>query len=53
MHMINKTDTEDTGQETYVWEMYNSRCWDFFPVGDCFPETVWLRWDHKLTLTWF
>lgn len=38
MHLINKPDTEYTGQETYVWEMYNNRCWDFFPVGDCFRK---------------
>ena len=36
--LINKPDTEYTGQETYVWEMYNNRCWDFFPVGDCFRK---------------
>ncbi|XP_076313816.1 ryanodine receptor-like isoform X3 [Tachypleus tridentatus] len=36
MHLINKPDTEYTGQETYVWELYQKRCWDFFPVGDCF-----------------
>ncbi|CAL4149598.1 unnamed protein product [Meganyctiphanes norvegica] len=38
MHLINKDDTEYTGQETYVWEMYQQRCWDFFPVGDCFRK---------------
>ncbi|KAF6020635.1 hypothetical protein EB796_021052 [Bugula neritina] len=38
MHLRNKPDTEYTGQETYVWEMYNNRCWDFFPVGDCFRK---------------
>ncbi|XP_028968698.1 ryanodine receptor [Galendromus occidentalis] len=38
MHLINKPDTEYTGQETYVWEMYQRRCWDFFPVGDCFRK---------------
>uniref|UniRef100_A0A4D5R9V0 Ryanodine receptor 44F n=1 Tax=Scolopendra viridis TaxID=118503 RepID=A0A4D5R9V0_SCOVI len=38
MHLINKPDTEYTGQETYVWEMYQERCWDFFPVGDCFRK---------------
>jgi len=26
MHLINKPDTEYTGQETYVWEMYTNRC---------------------------
>ncbi|KAK4873043.1 hypothetical protein RN001_015072 [Aquatica leii] len=36
MHLINKPDTEYTGQETYVWNMYTQRCWDFFPVGDFF-----------------
>ncbi|KAJ8665342.1 hypothetical protein QAD02_007004, partial [Eretmocerus hayati] len=38
MHLINKPDTEHTGQETYVWKMYQQRCWDFFPVGDCFRK---------------
>ncbi|GFV18295.1 ryanodine receptor [Trichonephila clavipes] len=38
MHLINKTDTEYTGQETYVWEFYQQRCWDFFPVSDCFRK---------------
>ncbi|KAG5899237.1 hypothetical protein JTB14_035422 [Gonioctena quinquepunctata] len=38
MHLINKPDTEHTGQETYVWNMYQQRCWDFFPVGDCFRK---------------
>ncbi len=23
-------------QESYVWEMYQSRKWDFFPIGECF-----------------
>lgn len=38
MHLINKPDTEYTGQETYVWELYQQRVWDFFPVGDCFRK---------------
>ncbi|CAG0880143.1 unnamed protein product [Darwinula stevensoni] len=38
MHLINKPDTEYTGQETYVWNMYTQRCWDFFPVGECFRK---------------
>lgn len=38
MHLINKPDTEYTGQETYVWNMYTQRCWDFFPVGDFFRK---------------
>lgn len=38
MHLINKPDTEHTGQESYVWSMYSNRCWDFFPVGDCFRK---------------
>ncbi|XP_065200353.1 ryanodine receptor [Planococcus citri] len=38
MHLINKPDTEYTGQETYVWNRYQQRCWDFFPVGDCFRK---------------
>ena len=31
MYLINKDETEYTGQETFVWDMYQSRCWDFFP----------------------
>jgi ryanodine receptor 2 len=38
MHLINKPDTEYTGQETYVWQLYQGRNWDFFPVGDCFRK---------------
>ena len=38
MHLINKEDTEYTGQETFVWKLYQERCWDFFPVGDCFRK---------------
>jgi len=38
MHLINKPDTEYTGQETYVWNQYQQRSWDFFPVGDCFRK---------------
>ena len=25
-------------QETFVWELYQERSWDFFPVGDCFRK---------------
>ncbi|KAI0981288.1 hypothetical protein GJ496_001976 [Pomphorhynchus laevis] len=38
MHLINKPDTEHTGQESYVWDQYQNRKWDFFPVGDCFRK---------------
>ncbi|KAL7671399.1 hypothetical protein ACOME3_006297 [Neoechinorhynchus agilis] len=38
MHIINKPDTEHTGQESYVWDQYQNRRWDFFPVGDCFRK---------------
>nr|XP_018669433.1 ryanodine receptor 3 [Ciona intestinalis] len=38
MHLINKDETEHTGQETYVWQQYQERCWEFFPVGDCFRK---------------
>lgn len=33
MHLINKPDTDYTGQETFVWELYQKRSFDFFPVG--------------------
>ncbi|XP_077975839.1 ryanodine receptor 2-like isoform X3 [Styela clava] len=38
MHLINKDETEYTGQETYVWQQYQERCWEFFPIGDCFRK---------------
>ncbi|XP_012989669.2 ryanodine receptor 2 isoform X4 [Esox lucius] len=38
MYLINKDETEYTGQESYVWKMYQDRCWEFFPVGDCFRK---------------
>ncbi|KAJ8013934.1 hypothetical protein DPEC_G00035000 [Dallia pectoralis] len=38
MYLINKDKTEHTGQESYVWKMYQDRCWEFFPVGDCFRK---------------
>ncbi|RCN50673.1 EF hand [Ancylostoma caninum] len=37
-HLVNKDDTEYTGQETYVREKYDNRDWDFFPVGECFVK---------------
>lgn len=51
-HLVNKDETEYTGQETYVREKYDnrlefslmlkkplfSRDWDFFPVGECFVK---------------
>ncbi|KAI5618783.1 ryanodine receptor 2 isoform X1 [Silurus asotus] len=37
-YLINKDVTEHTGQESYVWKMYQERCWEFFPVGDCFRK---------------
>uniref|UniRef100_A0A158P902 Ryanodine receptor 44F n=1 Tax=Angiostrongylus cantonensis TaxID=6313 RepID=A0A158P902_ANGCA len=33
-HLVNKDNTEYTGQETYVRE----KDWDFFPVGECFVK---------------
>ncbi|XP_045927387.1 ryanodine receptor 2 [Micropterus dolomieu] len=38
MYLINKDETEHTGQESYVWKMYQERSWEFFPVGDCFRK---------------
>uniref|UniRef100_A0A3P9BDB2 Ryanodine receptor 2 n=1 Tax=Maylandia zebra TaxID=106582 RepID=A0A3P9BDB2_9CICH len=38
MYLINKGETEHTGQESYVWKMYQERCWEFFPAGDCFRK---------------
>ena len=46
MHLINKDETEFTGQETYVWKLYQSRCWDFFPVGDCFRKQYSNQEEH-------
>uniref|UniRef100_A0A3B3INL7 Uncharacterized protein n=1 Tax=Oryzias latipes TaxID=8090 RepID=A0A3B3INL7_ORYLA len=39
MYLINKDETEHTGQESYVWKMYQERCWDFFPAGDSTVES--------------
>lgn len=25
-------------KESFVWKMYQERCWDFFPAGDCFRK---------------
>lgn len=38
MHLIHKEETEYTGQESYVMDMYRSRNWEFFPVGVCFSQ---------------
>ncbi|XP_059376123.1 ryanodine receptor 2 [Carassius carassius] len=38
MYLISKDVTEHTGQESYVWKMFQERCWEFFPVGDCFRK---------------
>ncbi|XP_075257500.1 ryanodine receptor 2-like isoform X3 [Convolutriloba macropyga] len=38
MYLINKDETEFTGQETYVWNLYQARNFDFFPLGDCFRK---------------
>jgi len=35
-HLINKYETEYTGQETYVRRMYDEQNMDFFPSGECF-----------------
>ena len=38
MHLIHKEETEYTGQESYVMDMYRKRDWEFFPVGTCFSQ---------------
>ncbi|EDV29875.1 uncharacterized protein TRIADDRAFT_52741 [Trichoplax adhaerens] len=38
LHLIEKPETEYTGQESYVWGLYQQRRWEFFPVGDCFRD---------------
>ncbi|KAM6956587.1 ryanodine receptor 2-like [Aplochiton taeniatus] len=38
MYLVSKDETEHTGQESFVWKMYQERCWEFFPVGDCFRK---------------
>ncbi|KAL5971180.1 Ryanodine receptor [Taenia solium] len=38
MHIIKKSDTESTDQETYVQESYQQRCLDFFLIGNCFRK---------------
>ena len=39
MYLINKHDTLYTGQESYVWELYLKRKWDFFPIGCYFEQS--------------
>ena len=31
-------ENDNTSQETLVWDMYQSRTWDFSPQGDCFRK---------------
>ncbi|VDK26099.1 unnamed protein product [Taenia asiatica] len=38
IHTINKPDNKFTGQEIYVWDLYQQRCLDFFPIGNCFRK---------------
>ncbi|XP_056284489.1 ryanodine receptor 3 [Pseudoliparis swirei] len=38
MYLINKDETEHTGRYSFVWKLYQERCWDFFPIGDCFRK---------------
>lgn len=38
LYLIKKQESEFSGQESYVWELYLKRKWDFFPVGDCFQN---------------
>lgn len=42
VELIFKEDSGDVSlfalQESYVWKMYQERCWDFFPTGDCFRK---------------
>ena len=38
MHLVKRSETDHTGQETYVWNLYLQRCFDFLPVGDCFRK---------------
>uniref|UniRef100_A0A8C3EY06 Ryanodine receptor 3 n=1 Tax=Corvus moneduloides TaxID=1196302 RepID=A0A8C3EY06_CORMO len=33
-----KINTLSPFQESFVWKMYQERCWDFFPAGDCFRK---------------
>ncbi|KAK6101668.1 RIH domain family protein [Brugia pahangi] len=39
-HLVNKDETEYTGQETYVREKYDNRDWEFFPVGALIPSSM-------------
>ena len=36
LYLIKKRESEFSGQESFVWEMYLKRDWDIFPVGKCF-----------------
>ena len=46
-------------QETYVWELYQQRSWDFIPVGDCFRKqyedeiaSSSHQWSHDVIHAW-
>lgn len=38
LYLVSKDETEYTGQESYVSEMYRKRNFEFFPVGTCFSQ---------------
>ena len=36
LHLINKDQSDYTGQETFIRELYDQRNWEWFPVGESF-----------------
>ncbi|CAF92460.1 unnamed protein product [Tetraodon nigroviridis] len=40
MYLINKDETEHTGQESYVWKMYQERCWESCLRGTAFGNST-------------
>ena len=46
MHLLHKPVTEHTGQESYVYDLYRKRDFNFFPVGECFRDAAASN-DHE------
>ena len=40
MHLLEKPETEHTGQESYVSKLYKQGKYLFFPLGECFRDSV-------------
>ena len=45
MYLINKDPSDCTGQETFVWDMYQERCWDFSPRATASESSTRASWE--------